>query len=240
MDNVNSERSEGPLSPTDLTNKGGYTQQGARIESSSSTKPIMGLAAAILLILMTFISWWILSEQIVPPNSLDLRREISTIVKNGGTLDDVQHIYGQESLRQSVVDLLRDVRIDELKSDIPNEDLLSQIDNLIIESEELNPFGALEENQQYLFETLRSKSGTDYNNIEDDLNRIVEELRAKNIAVNKYLGDATWSLRLSMLALMLTIVQILYSLLKEFRLPWLSGLSSRIRKWSREDTDSKE
>jgi hypothetical protein len=78
-----------------------------------------------------------------------------------------------------------------IKSDT---NVVNTIEQLLDDYRFLNPFGVLDEHQQYYFENVRAKLGENYGTVEIDINQIVKDLDNQNSLVNKYLASSEQSL----------------------------------------------
>ena len=88
-------------------------------------------------------------------------------------------------------------------------DLIKLISEKLNEHEQSNPFDRLEPGQRVHFELVQTKLGTNYVQIQDNINRIVDEIDNKNKLVDKYFSDATMSYRISIIALLIGLLALL-------------------------------
>jgi hypothetical protein len=144
--------------------------------------------------------------------------EIYSAIRNGGDLESFQslvNILSKENYQRSRInsieskdyfirpretvteDILLGMKglylANGIKDSLDNK-MIENIDKLIQEYRYLNPFGVLEENQQYFFENMRVKLGDNYSIIELDAIQLVKELKEKNSVVKKYLANSEKSL----------------------------------------------
>lgn len=218
-----------------------YIERLIKIEKILRIIVLLLMATLTMTVLGTYVG--LFDSTIVTQQGSELiQTELRSVIRNGGTWEEVQRIYERSGISTvSILEVLQDTKISERMTDSPDTELIARIDTIINESAELNPFGNLEENQRYLFEAVRYKSGTDYDSIEEDMNKIAAELRAKNIAVSDYLGNATLSLGLSLAALVLTILQMFYGMLpKDSASNNVRSLLERIKKWIKVRTELAE
>ena len=157
---------------------------------------------------------------------------IATAVANGADLTVVRHIYKQRKQERSGIfaallrgnqenyrsdeyypadtplsDILQDIRAAQfVRKPTDNQVLQAQLEKLIHELEQTSPFDKLEPGQREAFDNIRGKLAANYDPVQNDLTRLVDELHAKNIAVEKYLRDSTFNLWLSFFALFLSLV----------------------------------
>ena len=157
---------------------------------------------------------------------------ISAAVGNGADISVIRHIYKQRKQERSSLgsvlftrtqdafrsdeyysaetplsDILQDIRASQFTT--KGQDGLSQraqLEKLIREHAQTNPFDKLESGQRETFDNVRAKLGANYDVIQNDLTRIGDELYGKNIAVEKYLRDSTFNLWLSVFALFMSLV----------------------------------
>lgn len=157
---------------------------------------------------------------------------IATSIANGADLTVVRHMYKQRKQERSTLlkdlfrgtqenyhsdeyypadtplsDILQDIRAAQfVHKPADSQALQAQLEKLIHELEQTNPFDKLEPGQRETFDNIRGKLGANYDPVQNDLTRIGDELHAKNIAVEKYLRDSTFNLWLSFFALFLSLV----------------------------------
>lgn len=82
----------------------------------------------------------------------------------------------------------------------------SLLNRIIDEYNKKNPFDKLEPNQRDLFINLQQKLDTGYVKVSHDISKIVDEMDDRNQLVTKYLNDSKTSLRISWVALFVTII----------------------------------
>jgi len=163
------------------------------------------------------------------PKTIDkeqLFSRMETAIKNGADFDDIRQIFGARSYIRGVKsffqlfdrtesssqyreplnlsDVLKDMRAELFVKGNADLDLAAKYRKFVDEHEKRNPFDKLEGGQRVHFETMQAKIGEKYVIVQQDVNRIVDELASKNELVNKYLSDSTLSFRLSIVALALS------------------------------------
>jgi hypothetical protein len=190
--------------------------------------PLMLLFISVLafLITLTFAS----DKTIV--RKAPLLSTLSIAISNGADLGVVRHIYRQRKTERSNIvrtllsqssDILRqgenysvDTPLSDILQDIRAEQfvagngassvLLPNLDKIIREHTQTNPFDKLELGQREAFDNIREKLGPGYEQVQLEITRVSDELHAKNLAVEKYLRDSTFNLWLSVFALFISLV----------------------------------
>lgn len=106
-----------------------------------------------------------------------------------------------------------------IKGQIVNQDSLyfHLLNNIISENEKHNPFDKLEENQKYNFETIQQKLDSNYVKIAPDITKIVDEMYNKNQLIAEYLNNSELSLKISIGALIVTILLSMYQIIQNRR-----------------------
>lgn len=160
----------------------------------------------------------------------EIGTRILSATENDGGLRAVKHIYATRRVeRRSLLDIifveprlvsdaryysatdtlayiLEDIRTEKILEKNTTKESLTKLDHIISEHAAVNPFEALERNQKDYFDAIRQKTGDQYANIKADIEKLVDEVAKKNELVQKYLADSTLSLRLTYLALVLTLI----------------------------------
>lgn len=172
-------------------------------------------------------------------NKEELKTKLQKVIRNGGDLELVKHIYKERPRKQLGLDyifkkeefeaenyphdislnvVLRDLFVDYYQNrDVEFDTLLYMGLTLILdEYEKKNPFDNLEENQKYSFENIQEKLGLDYAYIQSDIIKIVDELKHKNDLTNKYLSLSETSLNLSIIAFITTIVLSIWQIVQGY------------------------
>ena len=164
------------------------------------------------------------SEYLVERDTI--KSAISEVINKGASLDIVKDVYEDRIIthRRIVIDngeeiyysqdtplskILSDLRVDYYSSQkyVGSDSLyLSRLNAIIEENLSLNPFDNLEESQIQLFKNLKKDLGVGYDTVREDVNKIVHELEEKNKLVSQYLNNADTSLRLSIIALAISLV----------------------------------
>lgn len=153
-----------------------------------------------------------------------LNATISTMIRNGASLDIVKHVYDVRKFehpglfkkinldlyytsKTPLSSVLNGICSDYFSSDPFVEDSLyyARLIAIIRENQFHNPFDNLEESQVSYFENIRIKTDNEYELIQDDVVRIASELSHKNQLVDKYLSRSNLSFIISIVALILTI-----------------------------------
>lgn len=164
-------------------------------------------------------------------NKSSFERKISAIINNGGGLESIKHIQkniDNADEKKSYCNYLFDKEVIEV-TDKPNltnllfnlkaqyyEDTskafindINSLNSIIAKYNTTNPFDNLEENQRYLFNNVVNQSDTLYQYIEEDVNKIVDELVYKNDLVKEYLSNAKSSYRNSIIAMSISTLSLL-------------------------------
>jgi hypothetical protein len=108
------------------------------------------------------------------------------------------------SIPLSVV--LEDIRADLFINSNPNRALVEQIDALIAQHLQINPFDQLEPTQKDQFERLREKIGEGYDAVQLEVTRIADELHARNSLTQQYLRKSTVSFWVSITGLSFSLI----------------------------------
>ena len=186
------------------------------------------LVASFVAICLTFIytmEYIGYSDSNVVVKKTSLQIPISAIIRNGGDLDAVKHVYASRIREKrsfiihhdaelyypyeiTLSSVLNDMKCGYLVTDPFEEDSLyySRLLSVIQENDYHNPFDNLEPNQRYYFENIRAKAGLDYDLLREDVSKIADELQNKNQLVERYLKKSTVSFIISIIALALTII----------------------------------
>jgi hypothetical protein len=103
-----------------------------------------------------------------------------------------------------------------IKGQIVNQDslYLHLLNNIISENEKHNPFDKLEENQKYNFENIQQKLDSNYVKIAPDVTKIVDEMYNKNQLISEYLNNSELSLKISIGALIVTILLSIFQIIQ--------------------------
>ena len=177
---------------------------------------------ASMLVLIT-----LLEEKEVPDNyfSRETKNEIRTVILNDGDLNTVKHVYNSKEIKRSKItdlflkkekdyypanttlnDILNDLKVDYYLSEKKEISYLNRLEEIIDYHNQVNPFDKLEANQKFAFENIRDRLDTNYVQIQEDLNRIADEMNSKNLLVDRYLEKSNLSYWISVIALALTII----------------------------------
>ena len=110
-------------------------------------------------------------------------------------------------------DILQDIRAEQYaKAPEAASSLLPNLDKIIREHTQTNPFDKLELGQREAFDNIRAKLGPNYEQVQVEITKLSDELFSKNLAVEKYLRDSTFSLWLSIFALFISLAISAYQL----------------------------
>jgi hypothetical protein len=160
----------------------------------------------------------------VPKN---IKNDIENAVLKHSLYEDIIIIYNQKKRININVDRNTDVYDKSVDLASIFEDMIldyyinnNKIDStyifalksLVKESREKHPFDKLSETQKALFYNLREDAGEYYYLIEKNLTIISEELFTKDEVIEKYLDKANFSYILSIVAITLTLYQIILQL----------------------------
>lgn len=156
----------------------------------------------------------------------DIHKTLSKVIHNGGSLDEVKHVYDTRSGEDKFLvivnseywnshyvydtplsSILSDLLVEYYKQDTLISDSIYEmrLRDMISTYETIHPFDGLEESQKYYLENIRQKLDSNYVYIQEDLIKVGGELDRKNQLVNKYLDKSDLSFKISILALILTI-----------------------------------
>lgn len=166
-----------------------------------------------------------------PRSSLVVRKDnlksvIVAIVRNGGDLSAVKHVYVNRNKERlffrpfrrdlenfypqdiTLSSVLNDIKSDYFSATPFMSDTLYYQHLLFIiqENDFHNPFDNLEPNQRYYFENIRAKSGNNYIELQSDIAKISDELHNKNQLVDKYLNKSSLSFIISIIALVISLI----------------------------------
>lgn len=171
-------------------------------------------------------------------NKEGIQDEMSNVIRNGGSIDEIRHIFdtrstskmpitgpftdfGDNNYSQSVSlstilsDLL--VKYYKEKTTASDSNYLERLQNIVTDYNAVHPFDGLEENQKYYLENIRQKLDSNYIFIQEDIVKVGDELDRKNQLVNKYLDKSEISFNISIFALFLTILFSVWQLIQNHR-----------------------
>lgn len=175
-------------------------------------------------------------EKFIEKNNI--QNSLSTVVRNGGSIDEAKQIYETKTI---VNKPFFTSETDFLKTHYPSETSLSSIlsdllvnyynqesiasdsvyvqslRNMISEYNTIHPFDGLEESQKYYLDNIHQKLDSNYYSIQDDLIKLGEELDRKNLLVNKYLNKSEISFKISIIALVITVFFSVWQLIQNYR-----------------------
>lgn len=173
-----------------------------------------------LLAMMTSLSLLLLEDKKYIDKEV-LQSDISTIISNDGDLDAVKQAFLTQPLVSQIKILfsskspyyenevplssvLSDVRVNAFRID--SKEILSKLDPIMLEYEEINPFDKLQVGQKDYFENIRIKSGVEYLKFSNDVNNLADELHRQNMLVNEYLSDSKMAFWISIIAVLLSLL----------------------------------
>ncbi len=179
-------------------------------------------------------------------NKSEFQKDIISMISNGADFEDIKYLYDSNKYKDestltgfkyilklnhgefysknkdSLDYILRDIKSNILinKEEYKNnsDNLDSRLKLFIKENNEKNPFDVLEKNQKEHFINLRIKlsNSNSYDDVKNDIEKIVIELNEKNSTIKEYLSDATKSYYISLISLILAIIGMLYPSIKVF------------------------
>lgn len=114
------------------------------------------------------------------------------------------HGYYSEGTALSIV--LEDLRTQHYLSPKPEPQFLARLDQLITEHTQINPFDKLDANQKNAFQNIRLKLNAQYDQVQEELNALADQLHQKNLLVNQYLKDSTVSFWVSVTGLVFSLL----------------------------------
>lgn len=151
---------------------------------------------------------------------------MSKTIRNGGSIDEVRHIFETRQLKEmplfvnssDFIDssyrsevplshILADLLVDYYMRNPADNDTLyiTRLHEIVEDYNAVHPFDALEEGQKYYLENIRQKLDSNYILIQDDILKLGDELDRKNLLVNKYLEKSELSFWISILAVVITV-----------------------------------
>ena len=165
-----------------------------------------------------------------------IKEMISKTIKNGGEYNSIKHIYNTRNLKSvpffkltsnsnnnyyaddyPLSGILNDLLVDYFQSSKNKDSVYYRtLCCIIAENEKQDPFDNLEDNQKYNFESIQEKLDSTYTKITPEIIKIVEELKNKNQLVSKYLNKSNISFRISIIALIITILLSLYQIYQNY------------------------
>ena len=216
-------------------------------EKKIQTHVRMGAGTFFLLLFLICVESYFILRFILIPRTIYVEKEpfkenISDVVRKGGDLDMVKHIYDTRPMTHdhfphlhandyyvgnvSLSAILKDIEVDSYKELKVGEDSIfcAKLRAIIEENDLLNPFDKLENNQRYYFENLKTKLDTSYKEVTPDVIRIVDELDNKNKLVSRYLDKSEISFYVSIFALIITILLSFYQIYRGFQLSKSLGI----------------
>jgi hypothetical protein len=169
----------------------------------------------------------IIEENEIPDSyfSKNIKSDIQKVIENNGDLPTIKHIYKTREIKKkklpdlfvnkqtdyypestSLNEILNDLKVEYYKSENGSSAYLNRLNDIILLNNQINPFDKLQTNQKFAFENIRDKLDSNYVDIQDELNRIADELNSKNLLVDRYLEKSNLSYWISVIALVLTII----------------------------------
>ncbi len=157
--------------------------------------------------------------------SKEIKTKIKLVIEKKADMSVVKHIYNSKQIKKkgilsffrksnqtfypgntSLSQILNDLKVDYYTSKMKDSCYYKNLEDIIKLHNQINPFDKLETNQKFTFENIRKKLNQNYSIIQEDLNRIADELDNKNQLVNKYLDRSNFSYWISVVALGLTLI----------------------------------
>lgn len=165
-----------------------------------------------------------------------LKTKLIPLISNNSDIKTIQHVYKRgknnkvtfysmftkkdkeviDIEEMSLNNILLDIKsgiLTKLELTLTDTLLLESLDNTIIQFNELNPFDKLEDQQKYFFENIRTKLDSNYHYVQEDINKISDELDRKNVLVSNYLNNAKWSFRISIFAICVSVSSLLIGII---------------------------
>lgn len=192
-----------------------------RLERQSRTRRLY--LSALVLPLFSIMTALIISvverEEFIDKSAV--QSDFSILITNGADLDAVkQALLTQPKVGQistffssdqdfyasdiPLSTVLNDVRVNLYRNN--DIEILSELDLLINEHEQVNPFDKLQTSQKDYFENIRIKTGDAYIRISNDVNNLADELYQQNILVDEYLTKSELSFWISLSAVLLSLI----------------------------------
>lgn len=184
-------------------------------KSKRLLKLISSLTLSLTILLASTTLLFFITDSKEMPNyyfSKSIKKEIATIIYNNGDLETIKHLFNTKEIkRKKVTDLflknddeyyseatpltyvINDLKVDYYKQEKKDSGYLNSLIKIIELHNQVNPFDKLESNQKFAFENIRTKLDTNYILIQEDLNRMADELNNKNVLVTKYLDKSNLS-----------------------------------------------
>ncbi len=201
-----------------------------RYATSSLIPLVLGVVTALsMFVLVARIGSYAIIQKI------PIRDDILLAIKSGADVGAVRQVYKNRKMERPdffealisqpsalsgkyyspdtpLSEILQDIRAGVFLQKNPDKSLLAPLDKIIREHAQTNPFDKLDIGQKEVFENIRTKLGNRYEGIQNDLAKVSDELYTKNLAVEKYLRDATFNLWLSVVALFFSLAIALYQI----------------------------
>ena len=172
------------------------------------------------------IAWYFISsEDELFIKKEPLKADITQMITNEANLDSLKHyfnnaekiewgfIYGWSNdkkdyyeLPTSVVNVFKDIQSEfYLKTDSSTLDI-NRVVELIKEHEQRNPFDELSVIQKDQFNNIRIKLGSNYEAVEQEFNKLSNDMKHNNKLINQYLSDSKTSLYVSIASLLFALI----------------------------------
>jgi hypothetical protein len=185
------------------------------------------ILSLVILLSSVVVLFTIIENNEIPDSyfSKSIKSDIKKVVENDGDLLTIKHIYNTREIKKkklpdfftnkqtdyypestSLNEILNDLKVEYYTSDKRKDSYLNQLNEIINLHNQINPFDKLETNQKFAFENIRDKLDSNYVDIQEELNRIADEMNSKNLLVDKYLEKSNLSYWISVIALVLTII----------------------------------
>jgi len=172
------------------------------------------------------IAWYFISsEDELFIKKEPLKADITQMIANASNLDSLKHyfnnaeklewgfIYGWSNDKKdyykspiSLVNVLKDIQSDFYLKTASNTLNIKRVVELIKEHEQRNPFDELSEIQKDQFNNIRIKLDSNYELVEQEVNKLSNDMKQNNKLINQYLSDSKTSLYVSIASLIFALI----------------------------------
>jgi hypothetical protein len=154
-----------------------------------------------------------------------LKAEITKMVINEANLDSLKHyfnnaeklewgiVYGWNNHKKdhyvapiSLVNILKDIQSDFYLKKTAETLKITRVAELIKEHEQRNPFDELSTVQRDQFNNIRIKLGSNYGIVEQEVNKLSNDMKQNNQLIYQYLTDSKTSLYVSIASLIFALI----------------------------------
>lgn len=162
----------------------------------------------------------------------DMQNKLALIVRHGGSLETVKHIYAAREYKDySLLDffkvdndkyyyeptslsfILNDLLVNSYQDSTYQDSIyMAHLQQIRIEHEKKYPFDGLEDTQKNLFENIVIKLGDRYEIVQSDMTKLANEIQHQNQLVRTYLNKSNTSYIISIIALIITIATASYQI----------------------------